>query len=374
MSSSEAVGVVQVGATGVVAETFRDVISRPDVPFRLEAIATASHTEFHNKKLGETRLECPPGLEDVPITGVVSAIENADAPVFFSGMRPEMAARYEKNMAKAGRLVVTNASANRMEEGVALVSAFVNPGHIDELFGHTAEDVEGIEVPKAKIIAGGNCMAAIMVPALAPIHRGIGIESMSVRTLQGWSGAGARELPKDTDDSTQPIEGDEADKIQTEPNKFLGDSIGLPEDIFIGATPSRAPWLRGHQAEIALTLSRETSKQEIEELLRHFEATDELKDVRQELRGISHSGGDKWPRRHGPINPVKLEHGGLIRTDLSRRRLDRIQPMRVHAHVVSFDPMDPHRIVLEVSGDNLMQGAVGGNLLNAAYAHVKGYV
>lgn len=374
MSSPEAVGVVQVGATGVVAETLRDVVARDDVPFRLEGIATASHTEFHNKKLGETPLYCPPGLEDVPITGIVSARDNSDAPVFFSGMRPEMAARYEKSIAEAGHLVVTNASAHRMDPAVALVSAFVNAGHIDELFGHAAEGVEGIEVPEAKIIAGGNCMAAIMVPVLAPIHRGIGIEKISVRTMQGWSGAGKRAVPEGTGDSTQPIGGDEADKIKSEPNKVLGPSIDVPETMLIGAEPLRAPWLRGHQAEMAITLSRETSKREVEELLRHFEAPDELQDIRHELRGISRAGGHKWPGRHGPIKPVKLEYDDLIRSKSGPRRLASIEPMRVRAHVVKLDPADLSRVVIEVSGDNLMQGAVGGNLLNAAYAHIKGYI
>jgi aspartate-semialdehyde dehydrogenase len=366
MKHPESVGVVQFGLTGPVADRCRDMLARSDMPFELEAVATASHPELHDKTLAEAGIACPPSLEDVPITGIVSAIDNADAPLFFSGLQPDMASRYERRMAAAGHLVVTNSSALRMAPDVALVSSFVNPHHIDELYRLGYEE---------KIIAGGNCEVAIMVPVLAPIDRALGIKSMSVKTRQGWSGTGAREVPEDVGNSVSPIEGDEQEKITTEPNKILGATIGEARDILIGAAPSRAPWLDGHQAQIALILEQETSKQEIEELLREFEAPQELAAARSELRAISRAGGDKkWPHRHGPIRPVKLEYCDLIRTDITPNRLDRVQPMRAHAHVVEFNEDDPARVILEVSGHNLWQGAAGGNMLNAAYARAQGYL
>ncbi|HEX5743961.1 MAG TPA: hypothetical protein VFX84_00710 [Candidatus Saccharimonadales bacterium] len=364
MKSAEAVGVVQAGATGVVADMFREYAGRPDSPFSLEAVATANHPELHGKRLGEAGIDVPSSLEDVPVISMTDAIENTDAPLVFSGLQTKIAARYEDRLA-AGRLVVTNASANRERPDVPVVSAFTNPQQIDQLF---ARDMEG------RIIAGGNCMAAIMSVPLAPIHRAIGIESMAVSTMQGWSGAGLKELPEDPGTGHIPIEGDEQKKIQTEPNEFLSPDMDIPEAILIGAEPRRGPWLRGHHAQMALTLARDTSKQEIEALWRGFEAPEELGEVRSQIRAVSQIGGDKWPKRHQPIRPVKLEHGGLLFTNATPNRLNRIQPMRVHAHIMGFDPVDPRRVVLEVAGDNLIQGAAGGNILNAIYARSQGYI
>lgn len=355
---------VQLGYSGVIADMFRSYVGRPDTPFELEAIATAEHPELRGKKFKDTPLEGPDSLDDVPIIGILDAIENTDAPLIFSGLQAKMAARWEDRVA-AGRLMVTNASANRSRPDVALVSAFTNPGQIDELY---AEDREG------RIVAGGNCMSAIIAVPLAPIHRDIGIESMSVKTLQGWSGAGRLAVPEGMGGGTPPIEGDEQEKIQTEPNRLLSPSLEGSADILIGAEPKRAPWVRGHYARLALTLSRPTSEKEIYELLRDFEAPEELKEARPYIKVISRAGGgDRWPGRHH-FRPVKVDHGSLLRADVDTPRLHSVQPMRVQAHIVEFDPEDPSRIVIEVSGDNLIQGAVGGNMLNAIYAYTRGYL
>lgn len=367
----EPVKVVQAGATGVVAEMFRDVIARSDIPFELEAVATAAHPELHHKTLGEAKLACPPSMEDVPIISLTSAIESADAPLFFSGLQAKMAARYERRMS-AGRLLVTNASANRDKPDVPLVSPFINPGQIDELFART-HDAEGNGI-EGRIVAGGNCMSAIMSVPLAPIHREIGIESMSVRTMQGWSGAGYKKLPEDSG-GTPPVTGDEQEKLMTEPNHFLGTAIDEPAGILIGAEPRRGPWLRGHHARIALNLSRDTTEEEVDELMRGFKAPAELNDVRAQIRAITKAGqGHRWPGRYS-FKPIKVEHGSLLHTGSDDTpRLHGVQPMRVLAHILEFDPEDPARIVIEVAGDNLIQGAVGGNILNAIYARLQGYL
>lgn len=355
---------VQLGYSGVIADMFRSYVARSDNPFQLEAIATAAHPELRGKNFSETPLEGPAELDDVPVIGMLDAIENTDAPLIFSGLQAKMAARYE-DRAAAGRLMVTNASANRGRPNVALVSAFTNPQQIDELY---AEDREGY------IIAGGNCVSAIISVPLATIHRDIGIESMSVKTMQGWSGAGRLTVPEGQAGNTPPVEGDEQEKIQSEPNRMLSPSLEVPEGILIGAEPRRAPWVRGHYARIALNLSRPTSEKEIAELLRDFEAPEELAAARPYVKGISKAGGgDRWPNRHH-FRPVKVEHGSLLRTDLDPPKLHRVQPMRVQAHILEFDPEDPSRIIIEVAGDNLIQGAVGGNMLNAIYAYTHGYL
>ncbi len=352
----------QAGATGLVAEKFRQAIANPDLRLELGSVATARQDRV-GSRLGDLDPNCPGQWADKRLVSLEDLARGSDAPAVFSGLQTGPAAEYEDRIAK-GRLVVTNASANRMRPDVALVNTFVNSGLIDELYW---QDLPG------RIIAGGNCLSTIICTPLAPIHSEIGITRMQAETLQGWSGTGARGVPEGVDEVT-PIGGDEASKIESEPRKLLGKSMQEAADILISAQPKRGPWLRGHHAVIAAQLARGTSRAELEELWRQFRAPEALGAVKQELKAISQTERVNWPRKHQAIKPVKLVYGELVRYDTRPMRLTGVYPMRVKAHIKDFGQHDPGRIVLEAAGDNLMLGAVGGNLLNLIYARARGYL
>jgi aspartate-semialdehyde dehydrogenase len=238
----------------------------------------------------------------------------------------------------------------------------VNPGQIDELF---ARPMSG------RIISAGNCVDANLAPTAAPIERQIGIVSMHVTTKQGYSGAGFSEIPEGVPE-TVPIEGDEESKITEEIKKFLGISIAEPADMIVTADPNRARWLRGHHAVVKATLMRETSVEEIQRLWRTSRAPDALEAVKSEMKALSMVAGKHWPSRHGHIAPVKVMYGDLVRND--PLRLVRVHPMRVMAHLQQVNEETPYVITYELAGDNLILGAVGGNLLNMLYARAKGYI
>jgi aspartate-semialdehyde dehydrogenase len=361
MSSHELV-IDQAGATGVVAELFRQVISNPELHMQLGEVATAQANRV-GKRLGTEDPTCPPQWADKRLISIEDLAHGGSGSVVFSGLRADQAVEHEDSLA-VDRLEVTNSAANRMREDVPLVSTFVNADQIDKLYD---QDLPG------RIIAGGNCKSAMLAVALAPIHREIGIVSMHVETLQGWSGTGAREVPEGVDE-IRPIIGDEQSKIETEPNKFLGTSLQEPAQIAIVANPHRAPWLRGHHAIVRAQLERETSVNEIQDLMRSFDAPKELETVKTELRAISQIERVKWPRRHQHIKPIKLLYHDLVRYDTHPPKLTSVYPMRVKAHVIEVDESDPRKLTLEEAGNNLLIGSVGGNILNIVYARAKGYV
>jgi aspartate-semialdehyde dehydrogenase len=357
MSSYELL-IDQAAATGLVAEKFRHVADLMGI--QLGEVATAQ-TDHVGNRLGDEDPTCPEQWADKTLISLDDLAQGTDAPVVFSSLRTEEAAEYEDQFA-VGRLVASNSAANRMRSDVALVSAYVNGNHIDELY---ARDMPG------RIISAGNCVGAVLCPTLAPIEREIGIVSMHVTTKQGYSGSGAREIPEGVAD-TEPILGDEQDKIEKEPKRILGESIGKPAEMLITADPQRAKWLRGHQALVHATLTRETTDTEIQELWRSFRAPAALDPVKAQMKALSLVAGRHWPHKHGHITPVQVVYNDLVRHD--PLHLVRVHPMRVKAHFIGVREDAPYDIDYELAGDNVILGAVGGNLLNVLYARAQGYI
>lgn len=84
--------------------------------------------------------------------------------------------QYAPLAVQAGAVVVDNSSAFRMDPAVPLIVPEVNAG---ALAGHKG------------IVANPNCVAAIAVMALAPLHRAHPIQRLHMATYQAASGAGA---------------------------------------------------------------------------------------------------------------------------------------------------------------------------------------
>ncbi|WP_328321428.1 aspartate-semialdehyde dehydrogenase [Kribbella sp. NBC_00382] len=94
---------------------------------------------------------------------------------------------FAPKVAAAGAVVVDNSSGWRMDPGVPLVVAEVNPGDLDHL-------------PKG-IVANPNCTTMAAMPVLAPLHREARLTRLIVSTYQavsGSGGVGVRELEEQT--------------------------------------------------------------------------------------------------------------------------------------------------------------------------------
>ena len=78
-------------------------------------------------------------------------------------------------LVEQGAIVIDNSSAFRYDPEVPLVVPEVNADSIGD----------------ARLVANPNCTTAILVPALAALHRGFGLKRVIVSTYQAASGAGA---------------------------------------------------------------------------------------------------------------------------------------------------------------------------------------
>jgi aspartate-semialdehyde dehydrogenase len=226
--------------------------------------------EQRNFPVGEIRLlaSARSAGRTLPFAGREVAIETLtedsfkgiDVALFSAGA--SISRRYAPIAVEAGAVVVDNSSAFRMEPQVPLV--------VPEVNGETTGKHAGI-------IANPNCVAAIMVMALAPLHRARPIRRVHAATYQSASGAGAAAMEELRHATAAYLEGrpfehkvlphpyafnlfshnaaiDEESGYNGEELKAMAETrriLGTP-DLPISITCIRVPVLRAHS--IALTI------------------------------------------------------------------------------------------------------------------------
>ena len=155
-----------VGATGAVGVELLGCLERRAFPVgELKLLASA-------RSAGKTLPFRGRGVVIETLTP--DSFAGVDIALFSAGA--SISREYAPHAEAAGCVVVDNSSAFRMGEGVPLVVPEVNPG---ALGGNPA------------LVANPNCVAAIAVMALAPLHAHAPIVRVIGATYQSASGAGA---------------------------------------------------------------------------------------------------------------------------------------------------------------------------------------
>ena len=267
MSDGYKVGVL--GATGAVGSTILDVLAERQFPSG-EVIPFASERSAGKKiEWGGGELEVRP-LNEETIQGLDVILSSAGGSV-----SSEWAPRF----VEAGAVVVDNTSFWRMQENVPLVVAGVNP---DAIAAHKG------------IVANPNCTTMVMMMALAPIHRAVGLERLVVSTYQAVSGTGQRAIEELRDQSHAVLHGQEppapqiyphqiafnvlpqvevfkdGDDYTTEERKVMAETrkiLGFGEEVGISVTCARVPVIVGHSESVNVRTREDLSPEECRELL-----------------------------------------------------------------------------------------------------------
>ncbi len=156
------------GATGAVGTTMLEILAERGFPAS-EVVALASPRSAGKRvTYGKQSLKVL-SLDDHDFTGTDIALFSAGGSV---------SAVHAPRAAAAGAVVIDNTSQFRYEDDIPLVVAQVNP-----------HAIAGWR--RRGIIANPNCSTMQLMVALAPIHRAVGIERLTVATYQSVSGAGA---------------------------------------------------------------------------------------------------------------------------------------------------------------------------------------
>ena len=214
--SSIRVGVL--GATGAVGQRFVQMLQGH--PWFEISVLCASERNV-GKRYEDAcnwllRGDMPPHLRDCILQEMTPGI---DCQLAFSALPSGPARTIEAELAAAGYIVCSNASAFRYEPDVPLLIPEVNPEHVGLIeLQRRQRGWQGF------ITTNPNCSTTHLVSALHPLHEAFGIEKVFVVTMQAVSGAGYPGVPSmDVIDNVIPfINGEEEKMERREPQKLLG--------------------------------------------------------------------------------------------------------------------------------------------------------
>ena len=272
--------------------------------------------------------------------------------VLFAG-KTDVAIQLKDAVVKAGAKMIDNSRAFRQDPEVPLVVPQVN-----------AEDLDW----NKGVIANPNCTTAIMLEAVAPLHRAKGLKRLVAATYQAASGAGAPGLAELEEQIHEYAEGrpltvkafqhqlmynliphidkfDETNWYTLEELKMRNEArkmLHLP-DLRLSCTCVRVPIARAHSESLNLEFENEITPEEAREILSGCEG---VKVVDDPL-----NGGYPMPLDATGKYDVLA---GRIRQDLSRD--------------------DRRGLEMFVSGDQLLRGAALNAVEIAEYLVKRGLV
>ena len=313
------------GATGAVGVEMIKTLEKRNFPVKnLKLLASARSAGKTLKFKGE----------DVTIEEMTEAsFRGVDIALFSAG--GDISRAFRPAVVSAGAVMIDNSSAFRMDKDVPLVVPEVNP-----------EDIKW----NKGVIANPNCTTAIMLVAVAPLHRAKKLRRLVAATYQAASGAGAKgmaELVLQTRQvlDNQPIapqafvhriafnliphiDSFQENGYTKEELKMVNESrkmLHLPE-LKVSCTCVRIPALRAHSEALNLEFEEEITPEEAREILRRSPGVQLADDPQNKVYPMPVDATEKYD--------VLV---GRIRQDISRD--------------------DRRGLDIFVSGDQLLKGA-----------------
>ena len=253
------------GATGMVGQRFVQLLQ--DHPW-FELVELAASDRSAGKRYEDAAPWRLAGANPLAGSRIVAATPEAvRAPLVFSALDKAVAAEVEPAFVRAGRIVVSNASAFRMAEAVPLIIPEINPHHIEWVRDARRQGA-------GFILTNPNCTCIPMTMALAPLNLHFGVEAVTVASYQAISGAGyPGESAWDILGNVHPHPGDEEQKVAEEPRKILGAAMPGAAQLAsfpISARCVRVPVVDGHLVAVSVRLRENPTVDQVKEVLSSF--------------------------------------------------------------------------------------------------------
>jgi len=339
------------GATGAVGQRFIQLLDNHPW-FRVSEVI-GSH-----RSAGKTYAEAahwilndnPPA--DVAGLTVKALVDQINSPLIFSALPKEAAITRELELAEAGHVVCTNASANRMLPDVPLLLPEVN-----------AEHMGLVNVQRRKrgwtsgaLIANSNCTVMPVVMALKPLLK-YGLRRLHLVSEQALSGAGYPGVASmDMIDNIIPFVPGDEQKMETESQKMLGYFDGeviQTLDMVVSATCTRVPVLDGHLVNISVELDEGPALSSIMDDWTTWQAADPIPSLPS-----------------APEYPLQY----IDRVDRPQPRRDRDAG---HGMMTSIGRLRACPILgykFAALSHNTVRGAAGCSIMNAELLAIQGYI
>ncbi|MEM3060962.1 MAG: aspartate-semialdehyde dehydrogenase [Candidatus Bathyarchaeia archaeon] len=344
------IDVAVLGATGLVGQNFVQILAG-NPWFRIKSLAASERSKgLKYSKVVKWKLSkrIPEEVSDLEVLSPTpKEIGNVEA--VFSALPADIAYGVEEEFAKAGYIVLSNASSHRMDKYVPILNPEVNGEHVGLI------DLQRKERKwDGAIVTNPNCTAAVLTLSLKPIYDGFGIKSVIVSTMQALSGAGYPGVASlDIVDNVIPFIEKEEEKVQVETLKMMG-SIERYAEFKISASCHRVQTTDGHMEAVFVETRDRADPEKIMETMENFKAEPQF------LRLPT-----------APEKPIVVRK----ENDRPQPKLDRMEGngMSVVVGRIRKDPVfDGIKYI--VLGHNLIRGAAGCSVLNAEYLKAKGYL
>jgi aspartate-semialdehyde dehydrogenase len=338
------------GATGNVGQIFVQLLEGHPW-FEVSVVAASERSE------GRTYREASRWRQSTPIPEAVAELDVApidpqavkDVDIVFSALPSAVARKAEEDFASAGYVIVSNASAHRMDPDVPLLNPEINCSHVSLI-----EEQRRKRKWDGAIVTNPNCAATALSLPLKPIYDEFDIKNLFVSTMQAISGAGYPGVSAlDIVDNVIPYIGGEEDKVETETQKILG-SPSKPADFKVSASCHRVATLDGHLEAVFVETKKTAEPNAVTVAMENF---------------VGEPQKLKLPS--APEKPL------VVRQEENRpqTRLDRMEGKGMSA-VVGRIRKDPvlNGVKFVVLGHNTIRGAAGCGVLNAEYLKVKKFI
>ncbi|MBE6399600.1 MAG: aspartate-semialdehyde dehydrogenase [Lentisphaerae bacterium] len=313
------------GATGAVGVEMLKTLEKRNFPVKnLKLLASARSAGKTMQFKGETLV-----IEEM----TPASFKGIDIALFSAGSG--ISKEYRQIVVDAGAVMVDNSSAFRMEDDVPLIVPEVNAADVKNHHG---------------VIANPNCTTAIMLVAVAPLHRAKKLRRLVASTYQAASGAGAKGMAELIEQTRQILNGEAiepkafahriafnliphidsfADNGYTkEELKMVYESRKMLHcaDLPISCTSVRIPALRAHSESLNLEFEEEITPAEARAILAAAPGVTVVDDPEAKLYPMPVDATEKYDVL-----------AGRIRQDISRS--------------------DKRGLEMFVSGDQLLKGA-----------------
>lgn len=347
----EKLNVAVLGATGAVGQRFVQLLQHHPWFCVAEVVGSSRSAGQRYGEVVNWILDGQPPVDVAALT--VKALDaTLDSRLVFSALPKEAALERELELAAAGYIVCTNASAHRMAEDVPLLLPEANAAHL-----------RLIEVQRRQrgwkagaLIANANCTTMPVVMALAPL-REFGIRRLLMVSEQAISGAGYPGVASlDIVDNVIPFVPGDEHKMETETRKILGafanDAIQWYE-IQASATCTRVPVIDGHLVNISVELAEQPAIDDIVNAWETFKGPNPVPALPS-----------------APDQPVIY----LENTDRPQIRRDRNNGGGMATSVGRLRTCPVLGYKFAALAHNTIRGAAGCSILNAELLAVEGWI
>ena len=347
MSTRIPVGIL--GATGIVGQRFIQLLeNHPWFEVAWLAASERSEGKIYSEAV---RWKLPTPIPQRVAAMRVSEADPKDAPrLVFAALDSAIAKELEPRFATAGKVVITNSSALRMNDDVPLLIPEVNADHLSLIESQSWRKNGGF------VVTNPNCSAIGLVMALSPVRQ-FGIQKVMAVTMQAVSGAGYPGVASlDILGNVIPYIGSEEEKMESESKKLLGtrNGAGIKMAGFaMSAQCNRVSVEDGHTESVSVAFERKPTAGEIIHAWEDSATT-------SAIRGLDLPSA--------PAHPVMYDRA----VDRPQPKLDVNRGNGMSTTVGRLRPCGVLDWKFTVLSHNTIRGAAGAAILNAELLKAKG--